>query len=282
VVDITDSSKVIAEVDQTSAFSTIYEGAIYMVESRQYHVDKLDVERQKAYVKRVDSDYFTDAITYTNVKVIEEFASKTHGQAIVEHGEVQVVKKVIGYKKIKFYTSENVGYGDVNLPEQEMHTTSYWFTTPKDVLMTLPYNQGDLIDGLLGVAYVIHHLAAVMLMADRRDIDQCIGDKSATWFVRHSIDGREIYSVADKPGDPSEPVRLDAFDPTLFFYDNYPGGIGFSARLYELHDRLIEGAHGLISSCPCEAGCPSCVGPINEVGATAKEVALKILELLLS
>jgi DEAD/DEAH box helicase domain-containing protein len=187
---------------------------------------------------------------------------------------------VIGFKKIKFYTSENVGYGDVNLPEQEMHTTSYWFTVPKGVLRTLPYNLGELVDGLLGVSYVIHHLAAVMLMADRRDIDRCIGDKSATWFVRHSQDGREIYPLAEKPGDPSEPVRLDAFDPTLFFYDNYPGGIGFSPRLYELHDRLIGEAHSLISSCPCEAGCPSCVGPINEVGATAKEVALKILELL--
>ncbi len=166
-----------------------------------------------------------------------------------------------------------MGYGEVNLPEQEMHTTSYWFTIPKDALMSLPYHRGDLVDGLLGVAYVIHHLAAVMLMADRRDIDRCIGDKSATWFVRHLPDGRGIYSLAEKPGDHSEPIRLDAFDPTLFFYDNYPGGIGFSSRLYELHNQLIEGAHALISSCRCEAGCPSCVGPINEVGARAKEVA---------
>ena len=280
VVDITDQSRVIAEVDYSSAFSTIHEGSIYMVESRQYHVDKLDIERQKAYVKRVDVDYFTDAMTYTNIKVLEEFESKRNRHTIVEHGEVQVIQKVVGYKKIKFYTSENVGYGDVNLPEQEMHTTSYWFTIPKNILFSLPFNSGEIIDGLLGVAYVIHHLAAVLLMADLRDINRCIGDKSATWFVRSSPQGREIFSVDQKPFQSAETARFDAFDPTLFFFDQYPGGIGFSSRLFELHLQLISGARQLIAECRCQDGCPSCVGPINEVGTAAKKIALAILDLI--
>ncbi|HOJ14914.1 MAG TPA: helicase-related protein, partial [Deltaproteobacteria bacterium] len=132
VVDTTETGnhRVIAEVDWDSAFTTVHDEAIYMVESRQYHVDKLDLDRKKAYVHEVDVDYYTDAMTYTNVRVLDEFGTMTRERVIVEHGEVQVVRKVVGYKKIKFYTGENVGYGDVNLPQKEMHTTSYWFTIP--------------------------------------------------------------------------------------------------------------------------------------------------------
>ena len=132
VVDTTEAGnhRVIAEVDWDSAFTTAHTDAIYMMESQQYHVDKLDLERKTAYVHKVEADYYTDAMTYTNVRVIDAFAKKPGTEILVEHGEVQVVSKVVGYKKIKFYTSENLGYGDVNLPEKDMHTTSYWFTIP--------------------------------------------------------------------------------------------------------------------------------------------------------
>ncbi|MCX5822271.1 MAG: helicase, partial [Deltaproteobacteria bacterium] len=122
IVDTTDTGnhRVIAEVDWDSAFTTAHTDAIYMMESQQYHVDKLDLERKTAYVHKVEADYFTDAMTYTNVRVIDAFAKKPGKEILVEHGEVQVVSKVVGYKKIKFYTSENLGYGDVNLPEKDM------------------------------------------------------------------------------------------------------------------------------------------------------------------
>ena len=144
VIDTTDTGnhKVIAEVDWDSAFTAVHDSAIYMVESQQYHVDKLDLERKKAYVKKVDVDYYTDAMTYTGVRVMDDFDTKMKGRLIVQHGEVQVTRKVVGYKKIKFYTSENVGYGDVDLPEREMHTTSYWFTIPWDLLYSLTQPPG--------------------------------------------------------------------------------------------------------------------------------------------
>jgi len=280
VVDTTDTAghRVIAEVDWDSAFSTVHNEAIYMVESQQYHVDKLDLERQKAYVRKVDVDYYTDAMTYTNVRVIDGFEKKYHHRLIVEHGEVQVVQKVVGYKKIKFYTAENLGYGDVNLPEKDMHTTSYWFTIPRDLLERLPYTQAEIIDGLAGLAYTLHHLAAMMLMADLRDIDRCIGDKSGEWFVRHGRDRRTITETphAERGGV----TRHDAFDPTIFIFDAYPGGIGFSDLLYVRHEQLLASAWGLIHGCPCSHGCPTCVGPTLEVGPTAKEVALAVLLLV--
>ena len=334
VVDTTDTGqhRVLAEVDWDSAFTTVHDDAIYMVESQQYHVDKLDLERKTAYVRKVDVDYYTDAMTYTNVRVIDSFAGRRPGPVVVEHGEVQVVRKVVGFKKIKFYTAENLGYGDVALPEKDMHTTSYWFTIPRDVLLDLPYNQAEIIDGLGGLAYGLHHLAAMRLMADLHDLDRAIGDKSGEWFVKKGKELREIANfkvaagngVAGRsaaggsagatsvtgagtrdnrtasgngygtaagngkagisggagPAGSGEAARLDAYDPTIFIFDAYPGGIGFSELLYAQHEDLLAAVRRLLRSCPCSHGCPSCVGPTLEVGPAAKEVALAILERL--
>lgn len=285
VIDATETGKpvVIAEVDWDSAFTAVHDEAIYMVESQQYHVDKLDLERKKAYVRKVDVDYYTDAMTYTHVRVIDEFQQKPSRRAFVEHGEVQVVRKVVGYKKIKFYTAENLGYGDVNLPEKDMHTTSYWFTLPRDLLRELPFTQAEILDGLSGLAYALHHLAAMILMADIRDIDRCIGDKSGDFFVSSGRSGRAVASTSSRKSaisDPQAPLRLDDFDPTLFLFDAYPGGIGFSQLLFEEHDRLLNVARQLIRGCPCTHGCPSCVGPTLEVGPSGKEAALAILGLI--
>ncbi len=278
VVDTTDAGnhRVIAEVDWDSAFTTVHDDAIYMVESQQYHVDKLDLDRKKAYVRRVDVDYYTDAMTYTNVRVIEDFDKKSDRSVIVEHGEVQVARKVVGYKKIKFYTSENVGYGDVSLPQKDMHTTSYWFTIPWDLLDFLDLRREEIIDGLAGLAYCLHHIAAMLVMADIRDLDRCTGDKSGEWFVRYGADRRVITATPEAPVD----VMENAFDPTVFIFDAYPGGIGFSDLLFARHEELLAAARSVIGSCPCEHGCPMCVGPTLEVGPSAKSAALQILELM--
>ena len=275
VVDRTDHSKVIAEVDYRSAPTTIHQHAIYMVESRQYYVDELDWDRRRALVHAVDVDYYTDAMTYTNIRVLDEFETVRKVPAIVEHGEVQVTWKVVGFKKIKFYTAENVGYGDVSLPDQEMHTTSYWFTVPQDLLDSLGYSRAELVDGLLGVSHVLHHIAAFALMCDIRDIEPVIGDKSSRWFVRHLRGERQIYAADERTEIDLD--RVDAFDPTLFIFDAYPGGIGFSQQLWELHDTLLVRARDLIAGCSCENGCPSCVGPVLEMGIRSKEVALAVL-----
>jgi len=255
-----------------------------MVESQQYHVTRLDLDGKKAYVRKVDTDYYTDAMTYTHVRVIESFGTKRHRDTIVEHGEVQVVRKVTGYKKIKFYTLENIGFGDVNLPEKDMHTTSYWFTIPKDRLMEIPCTQSELIDGLAGLAYSLHHLAAILLMADPHDIDRAIGDKSGEWFVRQGKTARTLTAAPGAAGaaaDESFVTMVDAYDPTIFIFDAYPGGIGFAELLFDEHQRLLSSARDLIGNCPCLQGCPTCVGPTLDVGLSAKVVALAIIERIL-
>jgi DEAD/DEAH box helicase domain-containing protein len=272
VVDITGQARVIGETDFTSGPSTLHPHAIYMVEGALFQVENLDFEGRRASVRQVDCDYYTDAITYTRVGILETFASgdvsvsRGPAQHVRSHGEVHVVSRVVGFKKIKFHTNENVGSGELDLPEQQMHTTAYWLTIPADLLAVLPYAAEDRRDGVLGLAFAIRQVAQLLLMCDRRDIGI-------------SVDTGEQTDFASVRGP--APALTPGVSPRLFIYDSYPGGIGFSEPLYRLHRELLEGTQQLIAGCACESGCPACVGPAGATGPLAKATALRILNLLL-
>ncbi|MBN1424864.1 DEAD/DEAH box helicase [Candidatus Fermentibacteria bacterium] len=275
VVDRTAStSRVIGEVDFTSAPTIIHEKAIYIHEGTQYYVDELDFEERRAYVSKVAIDYFTDAITYTKVRVIESFDERPSGPVSVEHGEVLVFTQVVGFKKIKFHTLENIGSGEVNLPENQMHTMSYWFTIPSSLIASLPYPRDMLVDGLLGIIYALHNVAAVHLMCDPRDLGATLGDRQGSFSVEQTMAG-----VRRIPTD--EGAMPEDFEPVLFLYDNLPGGVGFSEGLFKAHEELMMRTLSLIRACPCVNGCPSCVGPVNFVGRESKRIARSLLDLLI-
>lgn len=283
VVKHGDESKIIAEVDYTSAITTIYPDAIYMTNGREFIVDELDWDGRKAIVRETDSDYYTDAIDYTSVKVLDEFENRQAGKIDVSLGEVQVTTRAVGFKKIRFYTMENVGYGNINLPDVEMHTTACWFTLPDRLLKTLQHSRSNIVDGILGLANALHYISALNLMCTVFDIHRSVGDKSAEWYVRNVFGSRGIYSTPDGKHDEREleSTTLSRFQPTIFVYDNYPGGVGFSQQLFDSHEVLLQQTLSLISRCQCENGCPSCVGPAKEVGEKSKIVSVEILKLLL-
>ena len=278
VVDVCDETTIIGEVDFSAATSTLYEQAIYLVEGAQYQVSRLDFDRRKAYARPVDSDYYTDAITSTKVTQLEEFGRLRDGPstgpldgsaqdergtpALGCHGEVHVVSRVVGFKKIKFYTNENVGSGELDLPEQEMHTTAYWLTLPRALVDSLPFAGDDRRDGIVGLGFALRQVAQLLLMCARHDIG----------LVIHGEEGRPAH-----PAPSGSAGVAHEEEPTIFIYDNYPGGIGFSEPLFGLHDRLLGDTRALIERCPCEAGCPACVGPIGQTGPRAKPVALALL-----
>jgi DEAD/DEAH box helicase domain-containing protein len=253
VVDTTRDPRVIGETDFTSGPGTLHPKAIYIVEGTLYQVEQFDFEGRKAYVREIACDYYTTAITYTKVTPIDTFAEKP----AASHGEVHVVSRVVGFKKIKFYTNENVGSGELDLPEQQMHTTSYWLTIPSSVMAALPYASDERRDGVVGLAFALKQVAQLLLMCDGHDIGISMNSGETT----------------------ADAALLSA--QTIFVYDNYPGGIGFSAPLYEVHGELLDGTRRLIAECPCENGCPGCVGPIGYTGPLAKVAALRILNLML-
>jgi len=277
VVDTTGKNRVLAEVDFAAALTTLHEKAIYLCEGVQYFVEKLDFTERKAYVRKTDVDYFTDAIDYTKIKVLDEFDRKRLDRFDVRHGEVHVATQVVGFKKIKFHTMENVGSGELSLPQNEMGTTAYWVTIPAPLLQTLPFTPEEKINGLYGLAYVLHHVAPLFLMCDLHDLGVSIGDNS----TGESIPPRELTAKVQAFPRPAAATGPD-FEPNIFLYDNYPGGIGLSPSLIGLGKTLLEYGLKTIAACPCEAGCPSCVGPAAESGERAKAVALEILTRLLS
>jgi DEAD/DEAH box helicase domain-containing protein len=271
VIDTTDGERVIGETDFTSGPATLHEKAIYIVEAQLFQVERLDFDGRKAYVRAVECDYYTDAITYTKVTILETFASEGPAEAghhggMKSHGEVHVVSRVVGFKKIKFYTNENVGSGELSLPEQQMHTSSYWLTISASIMSALPFSTDDRRDGVVGLAFAMRNIAQLLLMCDRHDIGL-------------SVDGGTLER-APRTGTGGVPATL-ASEPNIFIYDNYPGGIGFSRPLYEMHLLLLERTRELIDGCPCESGCPSCVGPEGNTGPHAKRVASRILDDLL-
>jgi DEAD/DEAH box helicase domain-containing protein len=269
----TKKRQIVAEVDWSSAFATIHPKAIYLVESVPYEVQELrfrEDEEKVAYVKRVDVDYFTDAVSAKGVWILRRLEGREHAAYLAEQGEVLVAEKVVGFKKIKLGTMENVGSGEVELPQQEKQTTSAWITVPPATLERVSRSREELIDGLRAVTYLLHHLAPIFLLCDIRDLGSWLGDTTAA----------ATGAVATRESTKQRLLHAERFQPTLYLYDAHAGGIGLAERVFEVVPDLLGRGLQTLEACPCAFGCPSCVGPINEVGRRAKATAGRLLRAL--
>ncbi len=244
IIDTTEPSpRVVGEIDLASAPGLVHEDAIYIHLGQQYHVDRLEWEERKAYVHRVDVDYYTTAQIAVDIRVLAEFA-QGRASPPPAHGEVVVTYRPTIFKKLTLARHENVGWGPIHLPESTLHTTAYWLALPD---LSVPREE---VQGLLvGLSHALAHVAALFLMCDPRDLGRA-------YEVHSPHTGR----------------------PTVYLYDTFPGGVGFAERLHRMHGQVLAAARDLIAACPCEAGCPSCVGPVLEVGSTGKRHALEVLE----
>lgn len=284
VVDRSDGRQtIIAEVDYSSAALTLYEGAIHMVQSTPYQVERLDWDGRKAYVTRTHVDYYTDAIDYTKLKVLERFDGVRAGEGSAQHGEVHVVRRVSGYKKIRYYTHENIGYGPVNLPDQEIHTTALWWQLPQEALERAFGSRQAALDGFLGAAHALHVVAALSVMAEARDLQKAVGSGDGAWFAQ--ADGRGRGQLRGADGSLHDAGTPERFTPTVYLYDNYPGGVGLSEPLWRRQAELLGQARALVAACDCRAGCPACVGPVLAVDearedGTPRALATRVFDLL--
>ncbi|MCB1724018.1 MAG: DEAD/DEAH box helicase [Gammaproteobacteria bacterium] len=277
-----DGRQIIAEVDFSSAPETLYEGAIYMVQAAPYQVERLDWDGRKAFVRPTRADYYTDAVVYTRLKILERFAEQMLARARTAHGEVHLVKRFAGYKKIRYYTHENIGYGNINLPDQEMHSTAVWWELRPGELEQAFASRQEALDGFLGAAYAMHHVAALQSMSETSDLGRAVGDGDGRWFATQGASGRG--QMRDVSGDEVAPDHQGVFRPAVFLYDAYPGGIGLSEPLYLRQADVVRGALDLVNGCDCRYGCPACVGPVlasdEQRGYSPRVLAIVVLELL--
>lgn len=228
-------TKVLGEIDQLGAMTMVHTNAIYLHQGVQFHVDKLDWGEKKAYVHKVDVEYYTDANLAVTIKPLDVFKEKEELGLRVRFGEVMTAAKATIFKKIRLNTHENMGWGEIHLPEYEMHTAAYWVSLPE--ALTEGYSQDELQSALVGLGHLLKSLAPMYLMCDPQDLHQVVQ------------------------------VRSPFNDlPTVYLYDAYPAGIGLGEKCYDLHPMLLGAALDRVQSCGCETGCPSCVGPAAETG----------------
>jgi DEAD/DEAH box helicase domain-containing protein len=241
--------RVLGEVDLFAARVLVHEKAIYLHDSQQYHVDVLDWEERKALVRPVDTDYYTQAELAVTLKPLEVFDSAPRAAGSRQHGEVMISSIVTIFKKLKLDTHENVGWGQVHLPEMELHTTAWWLAVdPADVD---DWRRDELDAALVGAGHALQTVASVLLMADPRDLGMVAQVRSP-----------------------------HAERPVIYLWEAVPGGVGLSARLFERTDELVAGALELVERCGCEAGCPACVGPRGESRLDGRGLALRLLHVL--
>lgn len=250
IVDITDPKRhnVVGEMDRFTVPMLLHKYAIYMHEGQQYQVEDLDFDDKKAYIRRVDVGYYTDADLTTSLKVLDEFDSEGEGVLVRHRGEVLVSSIVTLFKKIRFDTHENLGWGPVTLPELETQTTACWWTLPDD--LEERYGKDELQGAMVALAYLLRHIAPMFLMCAVTDISV-------------------VYHVKDPFSD----------KPTLYLYDHIPGGIGLSDRVYDMDKQLFEEALNMLTSCSCTDGCPCCTGAGSQ---GSKHTLIMILRELLN
>jgi DEAD/DEAH box helicase domain-containing protein len=252
IIDTGNNNRVIGEIDLFAAPELVHKDAIYLHNTVQYHVDDLDWDEKKAYVHEVKVEHYTDAITKTNLKILEIDKEKIKNNGYIKYyGDVEVSRVTTGYKKIRFHTHENLGNGKVYLPEQNMQTSALWWEF-RDELFVDPYFEESILgEGLRGIAYTLGNLIPLYIMCDITDI-------SVVPMLRAPASNK----------------------PTIYVYDKYQGGIGLSKKLYDIDSAVLTSVKEHIKNCPCNSGCPSCTGPTLEGGLFGKESALKILEII--
>ncbi|MCP4642953.1 MAG: DUF1998 domain-containing protein, partial [bacterium] len=250
ILDTSDNGRVIGEVDLFAAPVEVYRNAVYLHQSVQYTIEDLDLEDRKAYARPVEVDYYTDAQIKVDLKVIDRFEERPVGDAVRNCGEVSVTWLPSIYKKIKFGTHENVGWGEIDLPESTMHTSAYWIEFEEEVNEQIGVSKEALGEALNGLANTLRQVAPVQVLCDPTDV-RSIGMLKSPFSDR----------------------------PAIFLYETYPGGVGLSDKLFAHHDRLLSAAISLIGDCSCKEGCPSCVGPTLEIGEHGKKGAWSLARL---
>ncbi len=247
ILDTTDNGRVVGEVDYFNAPVEVYENAVYLHETQQYTIERLDLKDRKAYARPVEVDYYTDAEMKVDLRVLKRLQETPAGGAQKCAGELSVTWLPTIYKKIKFGTHENVGWGKIDLPEQTMHTTGYWLEFPENIEDHCGMGKEALGEALHALANALLQVAPVHVACD--------------------------------PSDMLATSRLRAPEsqlPSAFLYERYPGGVGYCDKLFYHHEQLLAAAIALLSECPCKTGCPSCVGPAIETGTHGKSGALAL------
>ncbi|MCO5102633.1 MAG: DUF1998 domain-containing protein, partial [Burkholderiaceae bacterium] len=249
IIEQGPAPRVIGECDRPSAPLLIHEDAIYIHRGQQYQVEYLDWDDKKAFVTPVAVDYYTDAQLAVELKVLDSFKQEGVAAGSFDVGEVSITFLATIFKKVKLNTHENVGWGKIAIPEENMHTAACWLSFGEAATRGL--GRDEIASGLLGIGHLARNLAPIYCLCDARDIGA-------------DAQVRSPYNEL----------------PTVYLYDMAPGGVGLAEKLFDAREALMDACLALVRTCPCENGCPGCVGAQVEPNSPAKKAARAMLERL--
>jgi DEAD/DEAH box helicase domain-containing protein len=324
-----DRPLTIGTVDGESALWMVHPGAIYLHEAQSFFVQDLNLEEHIAYLKPIQSDYYTEPLRGTEVTLLSESAQAVVPGGEKRWGELQVTTQVTGFRKRRWYTHENLGEEPLDLAPTDLMTTGYWVSLSEETVSRLreaglwtndPNNYGpgwaqirDRVRArdkytcqVCGAVetnrqHDVHHKIPLraftsFIEANRLDnlttlcptchrkVEQNVRMRSGLSglaYVLGNLAPLFLMCDAGDLGTHVEPAENSTFgQPSIVLYDAIPAGIGFSQKLFDMHDELMARALELVSECPCADGCPSCVGPGGENGYGGKQEALEILKIL--
>ncbi len=247
-----ETQKIIGEIDRFGAMTMIHEEAIYGHQGDQYYIEKMDWDGRRVHARKVNPDYYTEAQTETELKVIQVDERKAFEHYDAHLGEVNVKVLVPMYKKIKFYTGENIGAGEIHLPPEEKDTAAFWFTIQRELAERVGLYSGSRGKSLSGLRRLLQQVTPLFVRCDPGDI---------------SVEAQ---------------VKSPQYDlPVVYLYDNVPGGVGLSDAAFDCHRSIFLAILELVRDCACGYGCPACVGPAADLGSEGKGTVVTLLEGLL-
>jgi DEAD/DEAH box helicase domain-containing protein len=229
ILDAGRQNAVLATVDAISAPELVYPEAIYLHEGDTYFVRELDLKQKLAYVERREVDYYTQPVLDTKLRLIEPRATRRWGEAEIGLGTVDVSWATVAMKKIRFRSLDAIGYHPLDLPRQNLETVALWIRPEEAVRAAVRVDGLNPMEGMSGLRNLLLTLLPIHVMCDRPDLGGI-------------LDSSNLGEQA------------------IFLYDRYPGGLGYAERGYALVEELIRAALRMVEECPCELGCPSCVG----------------------
>jgi DEAD/DEAH box helicase domain-containing protein len=228
-----EAGHVLAEIDRPSAQLMVHDGAIYQHQGETWQVVKFDWDGRRADLKKVDVDYYTEAQSEIDVTVLTIDREAELGEHCVARlCDVSVRRTVTMFQKLRFHTREDVGTGLVHLPSEELETVAFTLHLDETVAAACGLFDGGNAAAWAGIARLLRYVAPL--------------------FVRAAPSDLGIAAELKSP-------RFES--PTLFLFDDVPGGVGLAETLFDRRAALLSAAADVVRRCACVGGCPGCIGP---------------------
>ncbi len=229
IQDEANGHRVIGTMDEISALSQLHDHAVYLHGADTYFVQRLDLQQKIAYVERRDLDYYTQAVTTSEIRIDRKDQEDPYQEGLLGFGDVTVTTAIPMFKKIRFHARDSLGFEQLELPPQLLETVALWFAPPAALAKVMGERRLLVGDALVGLANLLVEVAPLYVMCDTQDI--------GTVVDAHNL-GRDA----------------------LFLHDRHPGGMGYARRCLEHFSDILRTMAEVVRHCQCEDGCPSCVG----------------------